>query len=193
MKKDMHLRIHVKKLIFVFSTTVAVGYVLFPKDSSPGVSNGNHEKVALFHQKPSFIKNQTCQFKKKSIFYIKIQKTGSSTVKSMLYNYASKHDMKICLDHTDVHHMNFPYRLDESKLVKLSGKHQCEMVADELVLDKPQGFNHVFTSFLFPESFILNLKNNVISLDLSFKIFILLQNTYLLLFSFSFSIESHVR
>ena len=136
------LRYGLKKILFMFLTTVvvAVGYVLYSKEASLvsiQASKGTNE-LPLFHKNPSYIQNSTCAHKKQSIFYIKIQKTGSTTVKSMLLNYALKHKMRICLDNTDIHHMNFPYRLDESKLIKFPDE-PCEMIADELLFDKSQG------------------------------------------------------
>lgn len=80
-------------------------------------------------------KNKTVR---KSLFYIKIQKTGSTTLKSSLYNYGLKHNLRICVDATDIHHMNFPYSIDMRKLTKTSSK-PCDLIADELVYNKEQG------------------------------------------------------
>ena len=151
-----------KKIFFVFSTTVAaVGYVLLSKESklfisSPGDSRET-ERLALFDKNPSFIQNSTCYHKNQSIFYIKIQKTGSTTVKSMLLNYAAKHGMRICLDNTDIHHMNFPYRLDESKLIRFPDE-PCEIIADELVFKKSQGTFAFSLIFFLDGSFLYLLK-----------------------------------
>ena len=144
--------IGLKKILFMFMTSivVVVGYVLYTKDNNLVSSQASKKtnELPLWYKIPSYIQNSTCKHKKQSIFYIKIQKTGSTTVKSMLFNYALKHKMRICLDNTDIHHMNFPYRLDESKLIRFPDE-PCEMIADELVFDKSQGSFYFVFFFVF--------------------------------------------
>ncbi|XP_066936296.1 galactosylceramide sulfotransferase-like [Clytia hemisphaerica] len=130
------------KLFFMATLMLAVGYVLLSKSSKQASSNKLLTKDE--DETPSYVKMSSCkQNNNVSIFYIKIQKTGSSTIKSMLLNYGLKKKMKICMDNTDLHHMNFPYQIDESKLVKKPNE-KCQLVADELIFHEKQASSMMF-------------------------------------------------
>ena len=129
-----------RKSLFIFSVVLAMGCVLLLNEPSSRFAMNGHPDKLLHNQKPSFLKspNVCIRNNKTSVFYIKIQKTGSTTIKSMLLNYALKNGKTICMDNMDLYHMNFPYPIDESKLTKLyNGK--CQVVADELIFDKHKG------------------------------------------------------
>jgi len=125
-----------KRVLFFVSIIIAIGYVFLSKEPVKRLLRETQED-GLYRERPSFLKKH-CHAYNTSIFYIKVQKTGSSSIKSMLLNYALKREMRICLDNTDLYHMNFPYDIDESKLTKPRGV-KCEMIADELIFNKKKG------------------------------------------------------
>ena len=73
-----------------------------------------------------------------SIFYIKVHKTGSTTLRSILLLYGRKYNLTICMDVIDLWGLNFPYDIDNVKLTKLH-EEKCEIVAEELVYVQEKG------------------------------------------------------
>lgn len=130
-----------KRVLFLASIVLAIGYVFLSKEHAKSLFKETQDDE-LYREKPSFLKKH-CLPNKTSIFYIKIQKTASSTIKSMLLNYGLKREMRVCVDSTDIYHMNFPYAIDKSKLTKPYNA-KCEMIADELIFNKKQGIQFNF-------------------------------------------------
>lgn len=68
----------------------------------------------------------------KSIFYIKVHKTGSTTLRSTLLIYGRQYNLTICMDSTNLWGLNWPYQVDNGRLTK-PHKERCQIVAEELV------------------------------------------------------------
>ena len=74
----------------------------------------------------------------RSIIYVKVQKTGSTTLRSTLLVYGRHYDLNICFDSTNLWGLNWPYPVDELKLTKLY-EEKCELIAEEFVFDPRLG------------------------------------------------------
>ena len=68
----------------------------------------------------------------RSVFYIKVHKTASTTLRSMLLVYGREYNLTICMDSTDLWGLNWPYQVDVDKLTKLK-EQRCELIAEELI------------------------------------------------------------
>lgn len=134
-----------KALSGIVLIILCVGYTSFlPLQSSKKAASGikAHQSKTISLERLKECMNKTAS---KSIFYVKIQKTGSTSLKSSLFNYGMKYKLRICVDSTDIHHMNFPYSIDPLKLTKpLNGR--CDIIADELIYNNKQGIH----DFVFP-------------------------------------------
>ncbi|XP_065664881.1 galactose-3-O-sulfotransferase 2-like [Hydra vulgaris] len=69
-----------------------------------------------------------------SILYLKVQKTGSTTLRSTLLVYGKRYNLSICFDATNLWGLNWPYAVDELKLTKLHNK-KCDLIAEEFIFD----------------------------------------------------------
>ena len=84
---------------------------------------------------------------RKSIFYIKVQKTGSTTIRSTLLSYGRYHNLTICMDSMNLWGLNWPYEIDGVRLTKQFTE-KCDIVAEELVY-KPEIGNNKYSVLLF--------------------------------------------
>ena len=71
--------------------------------------------------------------KSKRIYYAKPPKTGSTTLRWVLYSFALRNKLKICTDAVHWFHMNFPYKIDPETV--MGTEHGCDIIADELIFD----------------------------------------------------------
>ena len=90
-------------------------------------------------------KDQNCNQNKvnkrtnrRTIFSIKIQKTGSSTLRASLWFYAQAHNLSICVDMRDMYSLNWPYEIDVRRVIKLP-EEKCELIAEEMIYNKDKG------------------------------------------------------
>ena len=72
--------------------------------------------------------------KSKRIYYAKPPKTGSTTLRWVLYSFALRNKLQVCTDKVDLWHMNFPYKIDPENV--MGTEHGCDIIADEMVFDK---------------------------------------------------------
>lgn len=89
----------------------------------------------------SGIKKPVCDVNskpRKSIFYIKIHKTGSTTLRSTILQYGRTYNLTICMDATDKWGLNWPHKIDQIRLTK-TREEKCEIVAEELVYRRETG------------------------------------------------------
>ncbi|XP_065674818.1 galactose-3-O-sulfotransferase 2 [Hydra vulgaris] len=70
----------------------------------------------------------------RSIIYVKVQKTGSTTLRSTLLIYGKQYKLNICFDSTNLWGLNWPNAVEELKLTKVYNE-KCDLIADELIFD----------------------------------------------------------
>ena len=90
-------------------------------------------RLALLWTTNGDISNR-CTVKSKRIYYAKPPKTGSTTLRFVLYSFALRNKLKICTDAVKKYHMNFPYKIDPENV--MGTEHGCDIIADEMVFDK---------------------------------------------------------
>ena len=90
-------------------------------------------RLALLWTTNGDISNR-CTVKSKRIYYAKPPKTGSTTLRWVLYSFALRNKLKICTDAVKGYHMNFPYKIDPENV--MGTEHGCDIIADEMVFDK---------------------------------------------------------
>ena len=121
--------------IFTFISIIIFHQELFIQCFSLEIPTEVSPRNGMFSTKPKNCYNKTSI---RNIFYIKIQKTASTSLKSSLLNYGMKKNLQICMDSLDLHHLNFPYPIDPVRLTKpYFGR--CELIADELMFDEISG------------------------------------------------------
>ena len=85
---------------------------------------------------------------RKHIFYVKVHKTGSTSLRSIFLLYGRKYNLTICMDSVDMWGLNWPYNIDPLRMTKPLGA-KCDIVAEELVYDREMA------SELMPKNAIL--------------------------------------
>lgn len=68
----------------------------------------------------------------RSIFYVKVHKSASTTLRSMLLVYGREYNLTICMDSMNKWGLNWPYRVDEERLTKQK-EERCQVIAEELI------------------------------------------------------------
>jgi len=81
----------------------------------------------------------------RSIFYVKVHKSASTTLRSMLLVYGREYNLTICMDSMNKWGLNWPYRVDEDRLTKLK-EERCQIVAEELIYSPEIGKEMDFES-----------------------------------------------
>ena len=138
-------------LYFIIFSLVLVILKLWISKCNLKYKEGNASSV---HQVNLLSKEKTIHEKcgynaepRKSIFYIKVQKTGSTTIRSTLLSYGRYHNLTICMDSMNLWGLNWPYEIDGVRLTKhFTAK--CDIIAEELVY-KPEIGNNKYTLSLF--------------------------------------------
>ena len=86
---------------------------------------------------------------RKSIFYVKVHKTGSTTLRSVLLVYGRKYNLTICMDANDLWGLNWPDLINVERLTKHRLK-KCDIVAEEVMFN-PKLVQHMMS----PSAFVM--------------------------------------
>lgn len=151
LKFDQTIR-NVKKSLLVALTVLALfSFLLINFHRDKITMTPTHDTAC------SGIKKPVCDVNskpRKSIFYIKIHKTGSTTLRSTILQYGRTYNLTICMDATDMWGLNWPHNIDEIRLTK-TREEKCEIVAEELVYRREIGktiLNGVKNTYLISRS-----------------------------------------
>ena len=131
-------------LLFGFIIFVSPGYVVEVLGLQSSIRNTSWNQplpltveqvsgdLALLWSRGGVLRH--CTKKIRRVYYGKPPKTGSTTLRFMLYSFALRNNLDICTDALDLYHMNYPEKINPDRVI--GTEIGCDVIADEMVFDK---------------------------------------------------------